>query len=293
MMFPYFPTVGKHVLWPSPKEIIGGSLALLSFALLNIYKKERALFVLLLFSLGLLPAISAIMNTGITADRYVYIPMMAFSILIAHAYIGIKMHQRIKIYVPITLLGAYVLQSHRILPQWNTTQALFSHALEQYQTPYRAGAFAKALEEKGKLQEAAYWYEEAIALPYPNIHSCYNITWIQLLQQDIPNLIRVGEKALHVGCPPSAELTAPLALAYAQTGQWEKTLPLLKQAKRDPRKIFYLIALAQAARERNLQSIKALLPKENRDLLIKDAANLLLQGKDHGSAEWLRAQLWQ
>ena len=121
------------------------------------------------------------------------------------------------------------------------------------------------------------------------------MTWIHLLRQDVDSIIRAGEYARHVGCPPSAELLAPLALAYAQKGLWEKAIPLVKNAQRDPRRIFYLLSIAIVAREQNDTALEALLSKGNekgnRNDVLSDAASILLKSNDPESVEWLRTKL--
>lgn len=248
LVFPDMLLPATHVLWPSTKEIIGGGFGLLSiFAMIRISQQERIWSVALLCA-GLLPAFAAIGQTGLAADRYLYIPMLGFSILLGNT---LSRHTKNAHLWGVIIIIVYTIQSTRILPHWQSNVSLFSKAAEVHDSPYQAGALAKALEEEGQLDKAAFWYEKAVSPPIPYQHSCYNITWIHLLRGDMQQIIQSGETALLSGCEPSAELNAPLALAYVTQGQWEKSQKLLSKATRDPRNIFRLVRLCLMVHDRN------------------------------------------
>ena len=248
LFFPDMLLPATHVIWPSAKEIIGGIIGFLCIFAMIRYAHEERVWSAALLCAGILPAFAAIGQTGLAADRYLYIPMLGFSMLLANAVS--RNIKRAYIWGSAIIL-IYTIQSIRILPHWQSNVSLFSKAAEVHNSPYQAGALAKALEEEGRLDEAAFWYEKAVAPPIPYQHSCYNITWIHLLRGDMEKMIQSGENALLAGCIPSAELQAPLALAYVTKGQWEQAQTLVNQSTRDPRNIFRLVQLCLMVHSRD------------------------------------------
>jgi len=280
----FFPDVllpGSHILWPTTKELIGGSLGLLGLLFL-LYKSPYRVLGGGLFLAGLIPAFSAIGNTGLAADRYLYLPMIGLFLLIGGALDKKIDH---KLLTPATTIIVLYLsvQSFRILPSWGNNLTLFADSVAASPSPFRAGAYAKALEEKGQLDLAADWYEKAVQPPNPNPHSCYNITWIHFLRQDFNRMITAGEKALKAGCEPSAELAAPLALAHALHGNWKRAQTLAQKSSRDPRNIFSIVRTALKARDRDESYFRNSQGQDYHDAL------KLLDSNDPQSAAWLRA----
>mgnify|MGYP001342511143 CR=1 FL=1 len=248
LIFPDMLLPASHVLWPSAKEIVGGSIGLLSIITMIRFAHKDRMWSLALLCAGILPAFAAIGQTGLAADRYLYIPMLGFSILLGNT---LSRHVKNVHTWGLSIIILYSIQSARILPHWKSNVSLFTKAAEVHNSPYQAGALAKALEEEGELDKAAFWYEKAVAPPLPYQHSCYNITWIHLLRGDMKQIILSGEAALLAGCEPSAELNAPLALAYVTQGQWDKSQKLLTKTTRDPRNIFHLVRLCLMVHNRD------------------------------------------
>lgn len=249
LFFPDMLVPATHVLWPSTKEIFGGSIGLFAMFVLFRYAKKDRTWCFSLIGAGLLPAFAAIAQTGLAADRYLYISMLGFSILVAN---GIARYVQ-KWSTPIFLffVCGLVIQSIRILPHWQSNLELFRKGAHVHDSPYQAGALAKALEEEGLFEEAAFWYEKAVQPPLPYQHSCFNITWIHLLRGDMDQLIRAGESAISAGCAPSEELLAPLALAYTTKGRWTEAQKIVDRSTRDPRNILKLTHLCLLVHHRD------------------------------------------
>ena len=282
----FFPDVllpGSHILWPTTKEIIGGCLGFVALLFL-LYKSPYRILGGVLFIAGLIPAFSAIGSTGLAADRYLYLPMMGLLLLIASSCEQYKT-SRMTTPISIVIILYMAIHSFRILPSWSNNIQLFADAVSASPSPFRAGAYAKALEEKGDLDLAADWYEHAVQPPNPNPHSCYNITWIHFLRQDFARIITAGEKALAAGCEPSAELTAPLSLAHALNGNWERARMLSNHHSRDPRNIFSIVRTALKARDRDENYFH-----NSQQSSLQDALKLL-DANDPQSAAWLRERV--
>ena len=183
------------------------------------------------------------------------------------------------------IIGFYTIQSMRILPHWMSNVSLFSKAVEVHESPYQSGALAKALEQAGRLDEAAYWYEKAVAPPIPYQHSCYNITWIHLLREDMDRIIISGEAAIQAGCEQTAELEAPLALAYLTKGRWQDAKRTLAKSTRDPRNIFQLVRISLMVKERDETVLSIPLFQRAKEDVAK-----LLRESDPESVVWMNSK---
>ncbi|MEC7984993.1 MAG: hypothetical protein VX278_07510 [Myxococcota bacterium] len=284
---------GTHVLWLSWHEWIYGFIGILLVLLMSIREKRTSATALLIFFLGLFPALSAISSTGLSADRYLYLPLVGIALLLGKTLDGI---QRVFLVRSVSafFIGLWLVQTIQTLPAWKSDLSLFATSLQARENPYRAGAYAKILEQAGKLDTAAFWYERATQPPLPYRHSCYNVTQIHLLREDPTSAIRVGEAALEAGCEPSAELLSPLALAHASQGNWKRAEDLVRNQTRDPRGHIKLLRLVFQARKRNwntLQETFQRLSVKERDMLIRNIDWLLQRGGDLDSQQWLYSKL--
>jgi hypothetical protein len=143
------------------------------------------------------------------------------------------------------------------VPIWKNDGSLWEAAIERAPSGYAKGAFARWLEDEGKDGAAAHWYHEAVVQPPRPFHeSCFNITRIHLKRGIPKQAIAVGEEALEAGCEPSAELVAPLALAYALTGDWSKALQRSAKVDTDPTGKAILARLSAQAAMGDVQPLK-------------------------------------
>ena len=125
--------------------------------------------------------------------------------------------------------------SARQVPVWKNDATLWRATIERAPSGYAKGALARWLEDQGKPKDAAFWYREAVIQPpMPFQESCFNVSRIHLKLNDPVRAVVVGEEALSVGCDPSAELVAPLALAHALVGNWEAAKRHSTSVGRDP-----------------------------------------------------------
>lgn len=290
IVFPSLLLPSSHVLWPSTAELWGGGCAVFSIIWLFRHPIASKNWGRALCIAGIIPSFAAITKTGLVSDRYLYIPMVGICVLFANYISNLSPSQEKPekkiLYIGIPLIFLYLLQDMRILPAWNDNITLFSTAATVHTSPYQSGALAKAYEEVGAFDDAAFWYEQAVQSPHPYEHSCYNITWIHLLRGDFERIIIIGEEALVAGCPGTEELTAPLALAHTFAGNWDRASALTNQSTRDPRNIFFLVRVIQAAHNREIHAFSNPAYRE----AAEDALRIL-ENSDPESAQWLTQYL--
>ena len=185
----------------------------------------------LLFAfLGLLPAWAAVAHVGAIVDRYLYLPMVG----LAWAVSATARHPIARKMIILALGGLTYMASNQA-PVWKNDATLWRSAIERAPSGYAKGALARWLEDQGMIADAAYWYRQAIVQPpMPFQESCFNVTRVFLRMNDPAGAIEAGEEALMVGCEASPELVAPLALAYALSGDWDSAVRYSAGVGKDP-----------------------------------------------------------
>lgn len=149
------------------------------------YKKYYLWLIVWLFYVGtLLPVIGLIQVGGqAAADRYVYLPILPFYLIIAYSLSSLFLsYFQAKKYLYVSIIAAFVisiLASLHILTQkqvliWRNDFTLWQHAYFYDQKNYRAAVNIAALyEREGQLDTALYFYQTA-TLARPDILSSYN-----------------------------------------------------------------------------------------------------------------------
>ena len=241
-----------HFGWLPPVPWINAGIALLLLTLLARFGGPLGRAGLAFAVLGLAPAFAAVAHVGAVVDRYMYLPMVG----VAWAVTGVAGRPGARSGVLVALVGMVGLSIVQG-PIRKDDASLWEAAIERAPSGYAKGAFARWLEDEGKDGAAAHWYREAIVQPPRPFHeSCYNITRIHLKRGIPKQAIAVGEEALEAGCEPSAELVAPLALAYALTGDWAKALQRSAKVDTDPTGKAILARLASQAAMGDVQPLK-------------------------------------
>ena len=185
----------------------------------------------LLFAfLGLLPAWAAVAHVGAIVDRYLYLPMVG----VAWAVAAAAQRPLARKLIVLVLVGLTYAAAQQV-PVWKNDATLWRAAIERAPSGYAKGALARWLEDQGKPKDAAFWYREAVVqAPMPFQESCFNVSRIHLKLNDPARAVEVGEEALTLGCEPSPELVAPLALAHALVGDWDAAIRRSTSVGRDP-----------------------------------------------------------
>lgn len=219
-----------HLAWSPALPWLAVALAIVLLVALAIAGGPLAQAGLGFAFLGLLPAWVAVAHVGAVVDRYLYLPMVGIAWAagaIARRPIGRKC-------VLVAVSGLTFL-SIRQVPVWESDATLWQACIERAPSGYAKGALARWLEDEGLNDDAAFWYREAVIQePRPFEHSCFNITRIHLKRGDAEAAIINGLEALEMGCEPTPELIAPLALAHGLAGQWEEAHRRASSVNQDP-----------------------------------------------------------
>jgi len=263
-----------HFGWLPPVPWVVAGLALLLLALLARLGGPLGRSGLVFAALGLAPAFAAVAHVGAVVDRYLYLPMVG--IAIAVTAVARRPGGRVGVLLAlIGLAGLSVAQR----PIWKNDGTLWEAAIERAPSGYAKGAFARWLEDEGKDGAAAHWYREAVVQPPRPFHeSCFNITRIHLKRGIPKQAIAVGEEALEAGCEPSAELVAPLALAYALTGDWPKALQRSAKVDTDPTGKAILARLSAQAAMGDVQPLIEATSGEDGERLLSQVMRVLRRG---------------
>lgn len=278
-----------HLGWPPPTPWLALAGALLVAALLVVAGGRRALAGLLFAALTWAPALAALAALGLLADRYLYLPLAGLGLALAAALEGRRAAG--PVFALVLVAGAAL--SSRQLPAWKDDETLWLSTLRRHpHSGYAAGAYAKLLEDEGRLDEAVAWYRAATQPPRPFAHSCYNVVSLQLKRGDLGAAVHDGRRALENGCARSPELLAPLALALALTGQWEEAEARAAEVGVDPTGKAVLVRIAAAARRGDFAPFEAAAAgqPEARAALAAQVARVLEQGGEPDLAAAVRAR---
>lgn len=244
------------------------------------------------------PAMAAIANVGLVADRYLYLPMAGIGIAVAAAIEGASQSRWRKPLPPRIVTALLLLATvaggvgvSRLLPTWRDDESLWTTALSRHPNPYVYDGYAKLLEDHGDLAGAATWYERATVPPAPSAHACYNVARIHLKRGDPAAAARAGQAALGAGCSPTPELVAPTAVGLAATGRWEAAAELARRVDHDPTGQAIVVRVAAAARRGDLGPLHQAQASGKGDpvALAKQVAWLLEQGGALEAAAQVRA----
>jgi len=242
-----------HLAWPPPVPWSALSIAAVVCGVFLFYGRRHAGIGLAMALAGMVPALAGVAQSGIVVDRYLYLPMVGFGLMVAagtarlpRRYIGFA-----------GLTGALAILSVLHLPSWQDDDALWPAAMNRAPSGYAAGAYGRWLEDEGRMEAAAEAYSQAVQPPRPFELGCYNITRIYLAIGQAQGAVVAGQSALQAGCPRSPELVAPLAVALAITGEWTAAEQEAKTVGQDPTGKALLVRLGARAREGDLAPLKA------------------------------------
>jgi protein O-mannosyl-transferase len=179
----FYPFPAQIPVW----QIAGSSLIILiiTIAVLVTAKRFPYLFVgWMWYAVAIIPT-SGIIQIGAhsMADRYTYIPLIGISIMLAWATPALIKSIKIKKYVlfpvGITFIAVMAFLAWRQCGYWKDGITLFSRALEVTESNFMThNNIAKALEEKGRLEESIDHYNQSIkiapdGIPLNNLGNIY------------------------------------------------------------------------------------------------------------------------
>jgi len=278
-----------HLGWPPPLPIAGAIVGGLLCVLMVVFGRRHAGLGLGIALVGLAPALAGVAHTGIIVDRYLYLPMLGISLMVAAT--AARLPRRHVGFA--ALAGSLVILTTQHLPAWDTDETLWQSAMARAPSGYAAGAYGRWLEDEGKLDRAAHYYGLAAAPPRTFPTGCYNITRIHLALGRPDEAVRAGHAALEAGCERSAELTAPMALAMALTGDWSAAETMAISIGSDPTGKAVLVRLAAAARRGDMAPLHGEMEAAGSPAgegLLNQVATLIAFSGEPGKAAAVRAK---
>lgn len=197
-----------------------------SASLINNRKLAIAGLIILFPSL-ILGAFAALLSDGM-AHRYLLWPVVALSFCLTALS-----QSHLKWWMPIVILVPLASLSHKESKNWTNTIVIWEHAHDLAPSPMTACGLFKQYEGAKRDAEAyPLLLESVTSEPVP--HCCFNATRFPF-ERGIVNLtIEAGNHALKEGCQDSPELLAPLAMAEALVGNWDKAETHAVIFKTDP-----------------------------------------------------------
>lgn len=241
---------GANLTWglpPVPAGVAVAGLALAGLLLLGGWTGRAALFAGALLTV---PALVGVAGNGLVPDRYLY-AMLAFGgVAVAVAVERLPRGPRMGAVAVLASLGA--LGTLRTVPTWQSDVELWRAGTRAHPQPFTWGAYGKALEDVGLLDEAAAYTTQAATTEPPLPHACLNVARLHLRRGAPVDAGEAGLRALDAGCPSVPELLSPTSLGLAVGGRWDEAEGLATAVGRDPTGQAVLVRCAAAARRGDL-----------------------------------------
>ena len=217
------------------------ALGVLSFFL---FKKSRLLpFGIFWFFIMLFPVSNLIQIANPVADRYLYLPLVGFCIVVATVLTGdgrlLRMKNRrlepIKWLIVILILLVYASLSMTRNRDWKDNLALWTKTVQSSPGSFVAhGSLGRVFQERGRLDEAIAEYEKAIEINPADAKAYYNLGTIFEKQARVKDAIAQYQKSIDAN-PDFRDAHFNLANIYAQNGLLAEAIPLYQNVIRlDP-----------------------------------------------------------
>lgn len=198
-------------------------------------RRPLVLLGLLLVALPLLPALYIpALGDGVFAERYLYLPVFGFALLLAQCFAAVRLVDRraatIAAALPLLLVLGYGVGTIRRNGVWRDSLTLWTDVVRK--SPDSAAAreyLGFALYSAGRLDEAIASYRRALALDPARADSHLNLGVAYALLGRRDEAIAEYVKALELR-PGSAEAHSSLGLALAESGELARGLAELRTA---------------------------------------------------------------
>ncbi len=173
------------------------------------------------YLIALLPVIGLIqVGHHALADRYTYLP--SIGIFMAAVWGGddlLKKRQKLLVPLSIGIILLCVLVTGRQVKNWQNSQTLFAHALAATEKNYVAhNNLGLALLEKGRLEEAAFHFSEAIRIKPEGVKLLLNMGITLSKQRKYADALPYFQKAIRIK-PDHVDSYLRLADAYLSLGK--------------------------------------------------------------------------
>jgi protein O-mannosyl-transferase len=198
------------------------ALAALLFAALRWGRNRPAVLLGLAWAvLAFAPTVLATVDKGLLGERYLYMPMAGLALAVAGALPARK--DLFKVEIPFAIATVVALWFR--LPAWQDSLALWQAAQDDDPTPFTAAGLGWYLNHVGQDEQALPYIVSALEGDPPFLDTCPLVVMIPMLQHKPADAVRLGSWALKDrGCPPTAEMLGPYALALASTGHWDQAI---------------------------------------------------------------------
>jgi len=265
-MLPVFVSYLRLIIWPANLSadyavtirstpdgwviVSGILLLLLATAVIRLYKsRDPRFFWASFFIAGLLPVSQIVPLVTLMNDRYLYLPMIGISVLLAEG--GFRVHTYIDSFFPqleklslcsrllasilmLPLLALPALSFHRA-GDWRDGITLWSRDLQKYpQNHIIMTSLADSYREAGQREIALKLYQQALAIS-PGYFIALNNYPNLLMETGNPEKARGFAENLVRHYPLYAKGFETLGLSYEMTGNMEKSEKAYREALRiDP-----------------------------------------------------------
>jgi hypothetical protein len=286
---------GASVVWVDPLPLTAALVGALGLGLLAWRAGPGGRSALVAGALLTAPALAGVARNGLVPDRYLYAFLVMGGVALAlaierarspaNAAPAFAARALAPLMLGVMLIGGGAL-SLRTLPIWASDVSLWRAGSDAHPQPFTWGAYGKALEEVGRLDEAAHFIGRAATGSPPLPHACMNAARIHLRRNDPMTAGMAGERALAAGCPPVPELLSPTAIGLAVAGQWDLAEERALAVDRDPTGQSVLVRCAAAARRGDLGVLRATAQRATGDpaQLQAQVVWLLRQAHDEAAA---------
>lgn len=236
---------GANLTWPEAVPLGAAAVGVLLIAGVGVAGGRRGLSWVGGAGLVLAPAMAGVAANGLVPDRYLYGPLALGAVAL-----GIALGR-----LPVRAVGlaggglaaAFALQVHRTLPIWSSDLSLWRAGVAAHPQPFTWAAYGAALDDAGLLTEAARYTERAATGLPPMPHACFNVARLHLRAGAPADAARAGAEALDAGCPPTAELLAPMAVGQLISGDAERAGGTADRVAVDPTGQAVIVRCAVAA----------------------------------------------
>lgn len=181
--------------------------------------------------LGLLVPVIGLVRVGVVhvADRFTYLPSIGLGLCLAGAATYLQGKRRwlrvVNIGLAVVALSLCAWQTHRILPRWKNSLALFENALKYVPNhPIPNNNYAQALMDGGRFEEALRHFEKAMLRDSsPSFLANHSVALTWLNRPD--DAIRELEPAMRGGNKMDPFLHYAMATALMQKDRIDLALP--------------------------------------------------------------------
>jgi tetratricopeptide (TPR) repeat protein len=239
----FWPT-GLAIFYPHPGNALSGwqvafSAALLlavTALLLALARRHPYGLVGWLWYLATLAPVIGLVQVGsqAMADRYMYLPLIGLSIVVAWGVpdlMGKGRRRRLVLAATASAaIAALTAGTALQLRHWRDSEALFAHALSVTRDNHVANAYlGSALLQQGRTREAIALYSEAVRLRPDFLTAANNLAWL-LATAEAESLrnpyaaLRLAQRSARLTQHSDAHVLDTLAAAYAAAGRFEEAV---------------------------------------------------------------------